>query len=167
MARTGHSAKPRDPRDKIVSLDRLVKLLARRGRKTVVFTNGVFDLLHPGHVNLLLAARRLGDALVVGINSDASVRRLKGPERPFITARQRALMLAALEAVDYVVTFGEDTPLELVRRIRPDILVKGGEWSQDAIVGADLVEAGGGRVVRIPMIKGISTTSLARSIRGG
>ncbi len=167
MARAGASARPRDPQDKIATLDRLVMRLSRRGRKRIVFTNGVFDLLHPGHVSLLLAARRLGDTLVVGINSDASVRRLKGPERPFITARQRALMVAALEAVDHVVVFGEDTPLKLIRRIEPDVLVKGGEWSQGSIVGADLVEARGGRVVRIRMLGGISTTALARSIRGG
>jgi D-beta-D-heptose 7-phosphate kinase/D-beta-D-heptose 1-phosphate adenosyltransferase len=161
----GSGGRPRDPRDKIVTADRLESLLARRGRRRIVFTNGVFDLLHPGHVSLLLRARMLGDALIVAINTDASVRRLKGPWRPFIPARQRALMLGSLEAVDYVVTFGDDTPLRLVRRIRPDVLVKGGEWSRGTIVGRDVVEAGGGIVVRIPMLAGFSTTGLARSIR--
>ncbi len=158
----------RDPRAKVLTLPRLAAALARRrhGRR-VVFTNGVFDLLHPGHVRLLLAARRLGDLLVVGMNSDASVRRLKGPDRPFVKQRDRAAMLAALEAVDYVVIFGQDTPARLIERLRPDVLVKGGDWSRDRIVGREVVEAAGGRVVRLPLLKGHSTTRLAGRVRRG
>jgi len=138
---------------------------ARRAGKRVVFTNGVFDLLHPGHVALLQKARALGDLLVVAVNSDASVRRLKGPGRPFIAQRDRALMLAALEAVDHVLIFTQDTPLRLIERILPDVLVKGGDWKTGAIVGRDVVEGRGGRVVRVPVREGFSTTRIARSIR--
>jgi D-beta-D-heptose 7-phosphate kinase/D-beta-D-heptose 1-phosphate adenosyltransferase len=131
----------------------------------VVFTNGVFDLLHPGHVDVLVAARALGAALVVGVNDDDSVRRLKGPSRPVRTAADRAYVLAALEAVDAVVIFPEDTPLELIRRVRPDVLVKGGDYSLDAVVGRDDVEAWGGRVVIVPLTAGHSTTSIIHRLR--
>lgn len=135
----------------------------RRGRR-VVFTNGCFDLLHPGHVRYLAAARRAGDLLVVAINSDRSVRRLKGPGRPVQHEDARAEVLAALAAVDLVVIFDEETPFEVIRVIEPDVLAKGADWKADAIVGADLVRARGGKVLRIALVPGQSTTRLvARS----
>lgn len=155
-----------DPKRKILPKARLRATLKRaRGKGRLVFTNGVFDLLHPGHVRLLATARSLGDLLVVGINTDASVRRLKGPERPFVGQKDRAFMLAALESVDYVVMFAENTPARLIAMVQPDILVKGGDWSTDEIVGRDVVEARGGRVVRVPLAKGHSTTGLVKHIR--
>jgi rfaE bifunctional protein nucleotidyltransferase chain/domain len=132
----------------------------------VVFTNGVFDLLHPGHVELLEAARREGHALVVGLNSDASVRRLgKGAERPVLSEGARARVLAGLAAVDCVVLFDEDTPLELIKTLAPDVLVKGADYERERIVGGDWVEARGGRVVRVPMVEGFSTSSLVERLR--
>jgi rfaE bifunctional protein nucleotidyltransferase chain/domain len=132
----------------------------------VVFTNGVFDLLHPGHVELLEAARREGDVLVVGVNSDASVRRLgKGAERPLVADAGRARVLAGLAAVDRVVLFDEDTPLELIQALAPDVLVKGADYPRDRIVGADWVEARGGRVVRVPLSSGFSTSALVERLR--
>jgi D-beta-D-heptose 7-phosphate kinase/D-beta-D-heptose 1-phosphate adenosyltransferase len=159
-------ALPRDPKDKIVSLRRLVSAIksARRTGRRVVFTNGVFDLLHPGHARLLQRARALGDLLVVAVNSDASVKRLKGPGRPFVGGRERAFMLASLEAVDHVVIFGEDTPLSVIEKVQPDVLVKGGDWKAGAIVGAEIVRARGGRVVRVPLVMGFSTTGIARRV---
>lgn len=137
---------------------------ARSGR--VAFTNGVFDLLHPGHVDILLGARRAGDHLVVGLNSDASVRRLKGPARPVRSEAERAYVLAALEAVDCVVVFGEDTPLELIRALRPDVLVKGGDYHEGTIVGAPDVRGWGGDVRVIPLTPGQSTTNIIQALRG-
>jgi len=132
----------------------------------VVFTNGVFDLLHAGHVALLEAARAAGDALVVGVNSDVSVRRLgKGPDRPLVAGAERARVLAALAAVDCVVLFDEDTPLALIQRLHPDVLVKGADYAPEAIVGAAEVEGWGGRVVRVPLVEGKSTTDLVRKLR--
>jgi D-glycero-beta-D-manno-heptose 1-phosphate adenylyltransferase len=132
----------------------------------VVFTNGVFDLLHPGHVELLEAARREGTALIVGVNSDLSARRLeKGPQRPVTGEAARARVLAALAAVDCVILFDEDTPLRLIQSLEPDVLVKGADYSRAAIVGADLVEARGGRVVRIPLVSGFSTTAIVERLR--
>lgn len=132
----------------------------------VVFTNGVFDLLHPGHVELLERARAEGSALVVGVNADSSVRRLaKGAERPIVPEAARARVLAGLAAVDCVVLFNEDTPLELIRALAPDVLVKGADYGRDAIVGADLVEERGGRVVRVPIVAGFSTTSIVERLR--
>jgi rfaE bifunctional protein nucleotidyltransferase chain/domain len=132
----------------------------------VVFTNGVFDLLHPGHVELLEAARAEGDALVVGLNSDASVRRLgKGAERPVAGEEARARVLAGLAAVDCVVLFDEDTPQSLIEALAPDVLVKGADYARDAIVGGDWVEARGGRVVRVPLLPGFSTSSLVERLR--
>jgi D-beta-D-heptose 7-phosphate kinase/D-beta-D-heptose 1-phosphate adenosyltransferase len=135
-------------------------------RGALVFTNGVFDLLHPGHVDVLDRARREGSALIVGVNSDASVKRLKGPERPIRTATERAIVLAGLEAVDAVVVFDQDTPFDLVQVIAPDVIVKGGDYSPETIVGADLVTARGGRVVVIPLVDGHSTTSTIEKLRG-
>jgi len=133
----------------------------------VVFTNGVFDLLHPGHIDLLLGARSEGSHLVVGLNSDASVRRLgKGPGRPARTEAERAVVLAALAMVDAVVVFDQDTPLELVQRLQPDVIVKGGDYTPATVVGAAEVTARGGRVVIIPVTPGHSTTSTIRKLRG-
>jgi rfaE bifunctional protein nucleotidyltransferase chain/domain len=132
----------------------------------VVFTNGVFDLLHPGHVELLESARAEGAVLVVGVNSDASVRRLgKGADRPLATQEARARVLAGLAAVDCVVLFDEDTPQSLIEALAPDVLVKGADYARDTIVGADWVEARGGRVVRVPLVPGFSTTSLVERLR--
>ena len=137
---------------------------ARRG--LVVFTNGVFDLLHPGHVDVLVGARSRGDALVVGINSDTSVKRLKGPDRPIRSEADRAFVLASLEAVDAVCVFDEDTPLELVRALRPDVIVKGGDYSPENVVGAAEVRSWGGECVIIPLTPGHSTTSIIEQLRG-
>ncbi|MGH7532479.1 MAG: D-glycero-beta-D-manno-heptose 1-phosphate adenylyltransferase [Gemmatimonadales bacterium] len=132
----------------------------------VVFTNGVFDLLHPGHVELLERARAEGGALVVGVNSDGSVRRLgKGGDRPIVPESARARVLAALAAVDCVVLFDEDTPLELIRALEPDVLVKGADYTRDRIVGADLVEARGGKVIRVPVVAGFSSSSIIERLR--
>jgi D-beta-D-heptose 7-phosphate kinase/D-beta-D-heptose 1-phosphate adenosyltransferase len=136
----------------------------RAAGKRVVFTNGVFDLLHPGHVRYLQAARAEGDALIVGVNSDRSVRAIKGPFRPLTPENERAEILAALACVDAAVVFDQDTPAEIIRRIQPDVLVKGADWAADAIVGRDTVEASGGRVVRIPIEQGWSTTSIVAAI---
>lgn len=138
---------------------------ARRRGERIVFTNGCYDLLHAGHVQSLEQARRLGDRLVVALNSDASVRRLKGRDRPFVPARRRALILAALEAVDWVVVFRADTPLATIRALRPDILAKGGDWQLDRIVGRELVEGWGGRVVRLREVPGLRTSKLVETIQ--
>jgi D-beta-D-heptose 7-phosphate kinase/D-beta-D-heptose 1-phosphate adenosyltransferase len=138
----------------------------RAAGKTIVFTNGVFDLLHPGHVRYLQRARGLGDALIVGLNSDRSVRANKGPGRPITPEAERAEMLLALEAVDAVVVFDEDTPHEVISALQPDVLVKGADWGEHAIVGRDIVEARGGRVVRIPVEAGHSTSAIVEKIRG-
>jgi D-glycero-beta-D-manno-heptose 1-phosphate adenylyltransferase len=137
----------------------------RAAAKTVVFTNGVFDLLHVGHLRYLQQARALGDALIVGLNSDESVRRIKGPGRPITAEGERAEILEALACVDGVVIFGEATPHELIAALQPDILVKGADWAADAIVGRDIVEKRGGRVVRVPIEPGHSTTALVEKIR--
>jgi rfaE bifunctional protein nucleotidyltransferase chain/domain len=142
---------------------------ARRWRQQqpgrVVFTNGVFDLLHPGHIDVLCGARTRGDALVVGLNSDASVKRLKGPDRPVRSEAERAYVLAALECVDAVVLFEQDTPLELVQMLEPNVIVKGGDYSPDTVVGAREVRARGGDVVIIPLTPGQSTTSIIEKLR--
>jgi rfaE bifunctional protein nucleotidyltransferase chain/domain len=130
----------------------------------VAFTNGVFDLLHPGHIDLLIAARGTADALVVGVNSDDSVRRLKGPGRPVRSAAERAFVLAAVEWVDLVVVFSEDTPLELVKTLKPDVIVKGGDYTEATIVGATEVKSWGGRVVVVPLTAGQSTTAIIRKL---
>ena len=151
---------------KILTWSALRRRLAawrRRGAR-VVFTNGCFDLLHPGHVRYLRAARRLGDVLVVGVNSDASVRRLKGPTRPIVPGAARCEVLAALEMVDAVVLFDQDTPYELIALVQPDVLVKGGDWPIDKIIGRDVVEARGGKVVTIPFVEGASTTGIIEKI---
>lgn len=143
-------------------------LRARRAEgATIVFTNGCFDLLHIGHTRYLQAARQLGDLLVVGVNSDASVRSLgKGEDRPLVPAAQRAEVLAGLACVDYVVLFDEPDPGALIADLQPDVLVKGGDWEPDRIVGREVVERRGGRVLTIPLVPGLSTTDLIRKIRG-
>jgi D-beta-D-heptose 7-phosphate kinase/D-beta-D-heptose 1-phosphate adenosyltransferase len=137
----------------------------RADGKTVVFTNGVFDLLHPGHVRYLREARRLGDALIVGVNSDHSVRANKGADRPLTPEAERAEILVALECVDAAVIFDEDTPHDLISTLQPDVLVKGADWGENAVVGRDIVEARGGRVVRIPVERGYSTSGIVEKIR--
>jgi D-beta-D-heptose 7-phosphate kinase/D-beta-D-heptose 1-phosphate adenosyltransferase len=139
---------------------------ARAAGRRLVFTNGCFDLFHVGHARLLAAARAFGDLLVVGVNSDASVRRLKGPDRPVLRLEERAELLAALRAVDVVAAFEEDTPLELIRCVRPHVIVKGGDWSKEDVVGREVVEAAGGGVEIVPLVSGQSTTALLRRIRG-
>jgi D-beta-D-heptose 7-phosphate kinase/D-beta-D-heptose 1-phosphate adenosyltransferase len=138
--------------------------LRERGQ-TFAFTNGVFDLLHPGHVRYLRAARTLADALIVGINSDRSVRSNKGASRPVTPAAERAEIVAALDCVNAVVIFDEDTPHQIIAALKPDVLVKGADWAADAIVGRDIVEACGGRVVRVPVEPGYSTTRILERIR--
>lgn len=151
---------------KILTWTELRKRLDERAGKKVVFTNGCFDILHPGHVDLLARARALGDLLVLGLNTDASVRRLgKGGDRPVNPQAVRAFVLAHLESVDAVAFFDEDTPYELIREVQPDVLIKGGDWQPDAIVGKDIVEARGGSVLSLPLIEGFSTTSLINKIR--
>ena len=152
---------------RVLSRSRAVELVAqlRQSGQTVVFTNGVFDLLHPGHVRYLETARSLGDALIVGLNADASVRRNKGPSRPITPEGERAEVLAALASVAAVVIFPEDTPAEIVRALQPDILVKGADWAADQIVGRDTVEARGGRVVLVPVEAGHSTTTIVERVR--
>lgn len=136
--------------------------LRNEGRK-VVFTNGCFDILHAGHLNCLIAARKLGDVLIVGMNSDNSIRRYKGEKRPIISENERAFMLAGLEVVDYVVVFDEDEPYSLVCELLPDILVKGSDWTH-YISGRDVVEKHGGRVVLLPLVEGLSTTNIVQKV---
>jgi D-glycero-beta-D-manno-heptose 1-phosphate adenylyltransferase len=139
---------------------------ARDAGRTVVFTNGCFDVLHIGHVRLLVQAKAEGDLLVVALNTDASVRRQnKGEDRPIHRLVERGELLAALAAVDFVTYFDEDTPLRLIERVQPDVLVKGGDWGPDQIVGSDIVEARGGRVVRVPLVAGKSTTKIVNKMR--
>jgi rfaE bifunctional protein nucleotidyltransferase chain/domain len=149
-----------------MSWQRAKQWRASLDQRTVVFTNGVFDLLHPGHLDVLFAARQQGDALIVGINSDASVRRLKGETRPVRSERERALVLAALRMVDAVVVFEQDTPLELIRALEPNVLVKGGDYTEATVVGAEDVRARGGRVVIVPLTPGHSTTAIVEKLRG-
>lgn len=156
----------RDSDSKIKHRDVLATILEqeRTKGKSVVFTNGCFDLLHAGHVKYLQAARRLGDLLVMGLNSDASVRRLKGPKRPLIGEDERAHILAALDCIDYVCLFDEDTPLELITALRPQVLVKGGDYTPEGVVGKELVESYGGRVELIPFVDGKSTTNIIEKV---
>lgn len=153
------------PLDKIMDWPRAAEW-RRKLPGRLVFTNGVFDLLHPGHVDVLLGARSRGNALVVGVNSDESVRRLKGPGRPVRSAAERCYVLAALGMVDAVVVFDQDTPLELIRALHPDVLVKGGDYSEESIVGARDVRSWGGEVAVIPLTPGHSTTSTIERLRG-
>ena len=152
---------------KLKNLDEIAELAAeaRQSRKRIVFTNGCFDLLHRGHVHLLRQAKALGDILVVGVNSDRSVKTIKGPTRPILPENDRVELIAAMEMVDYVVLFDEPDPYRLISMIKPNVLAKGGDWSGDKIIGADIVERDGGRVAVIPYLKGFSTTEIIERIR--
>lgn len=153
--------------NKILSKDRLKETIEeykKEGRK-IVFTNGCFDILHAGHVRYLSDAKKLGDILVLAINSDSSVRSIKGEPRPFIPQAERAYVVASLESVDYVTIFDEDTPLLLIEYLQPHILVKGGDWAEETVVGRDSVTKWGGRVVIMPEVKGISTTNIIEKIK--
>lgn len=157
---------PRPGSSKILSRGEAMARFGPSRTLKLVFTNGCFDLLHAGHAEYLERARALGDALVVGLNTDASARRLeKGSERPYVGEADRALIVAALESVDAVCLFDEDTPAELIAELLPDVLVKGADYTLDQVVGRDLVEAGGGRVELIPLVEGRSTTGLVRRIK--
>lgn len=155
----------RDAASKIATRDQARQRLAQRAGRRVVFTNGCFDVLHRGHVEYLAAARALGDLLVVGLNTDASVSRLKGADRPVNALDDRAAVLAALESVDLVVPFAEDTPLELIRALRPEVLAKGADYAIEDVVGADDVRGWGGDVALIPLVEGRSTTSLIQRLQ--
>lgn len=151
---------------KIVTAEEFEKIRSESlSGKKIVFTNGCFDILHAGHVDLLSRAGENGDCLVLGLNSDKSVRSIKGEKRPVTGQRQRAFVLAGLECIDYVIYFDEDTPYNLISRVQPDVLVKGGDWSVDNIVGRDIVEGRGGEVLSLPLLPGYSTTSVIRFIR--
>ena len=151
---------------KILPLPALLEALKPFRDRRIVFTNGCFDIVHPGHVDLLQRTRGLGDILVLGLNDDASVRRQgKGPDRPVNTLQDRAFVLAHLASVDFITPFAEDTPLSLIEAIRPHILVKGGDWQAENIVGRDIVESGGGQVLSLPLLPGYSTTALIHKIR--
>jgi len=142
------------------------KLLKEKERKRkIVFTNGCFDLLHIGHIKLLKEAKRQGDILIVAINSDDSVKRLKGPGRPLFPVSERAEILASLEMVDYVTIFDTDDPYPIISKLKPDILVKGGDWEKEKIVGRDIVESTGGKVIRVPLLEGYSTSGIIQKIR--
>jgi rfaE bifunctional protein nucleotidyltransferase chain/domain len=153
--------------DKLKTLDELIKIAAqaRRTGKSVVFTNGCFDLLHRGHVHVLRQAKAAGDLLVVAINSDQSVKAIKGPTRPVAAEMDRLELIAAMEMVDYVILFDEPDPSKLITAIKPNVLAKGGDWGADEVVGADIVEREGGRVLLVPYLKGYSTTEIIERIR--
>ncbi|MBM3250189.1 MAG: D-glycero-beta-D-manno-heptose 1-phosphate adenylyltransferase [Candidatus Omnitrophica bacterium] len=153
-------------KDKIksrVGLERIVSGLKRRGRR-IVFTNGCFDLLHFGHARYLEQAKRFGDILIVGVNSDSSVRKIKGKKRPIVKERDRASLIAALESVDFVTIFSEPTPLRLIQRLKPDVLIKGADWNKKGIVGEEFVKGRGGRVATVKLERGRSTTGLIGKI---
>jgi rfaE bifunctional protein nucleotidyltransferase chain/domain len=154
-----------DPADKILAPTEIMRRYARPRTGAIVFTNGCFDILHRGHVAYLYEARALGDTLIVGLNTDASVRRLKGEGRPVVGQDDRAYILAGLACVDAVTFFDDDTPARLIEALLPDVLVKGGDYSPDAVVGRDAVEAAGGRLVLIPFVTGRSTTGILQRIR--
>ncbi|HEX6309814.1 MAG TPA: D-glycero-beta-D-manno-heptose 1-phosphate adenylyltransferase [Longimicrobiales bacterium] len=156
---------PLDPGAKILSRDELLRRYGRPRAESIVFTNGCFDILHRGHVTYLTQARSLGDRLIVGVNTDASVRRLKGAGRPVIDEDDRAFVVAALACVDAVTLFDEDTPAELIAALLPDVLTKGGDYAPDQVIGRDIVERSGGRLVLIPVVSGRSTTGILERIQ--
>jgi len=158
---------PKTVSDKVKSLSNLctIAIQARENGKTLVFTNGCFDILHRGHVHVLRQAKAQGDLLIVGINSDRSIKAIKGPNRPIMAETDRIELIAALEMVDYVVVYDEPDPYKLIAAIKPNVLVKGGDWSADKISGADIVERNGGRVAVIPYLPGFSTTEIIERIR--
>ncbi|MCD6093710.1 MAG: D-glycero-beta-D-manno-heptose 1-phosphate adenylyltransferase [Candidatus Omnitrophica bacterium] len=147
----------------IEELKEIVEELKREGKK-IVFTNGCFDILHIGHINYLREAKNKGDALIIGLNNDASVKKIKGQGRPIIPQNERAEILAALEFVDFVTIFEEETPLNLIKEIKPDVLVKGGDWKKEEVVGSDFVESYGGKTVLIPLVEGKSTSLIIEKI---
>jgi D-glycero-beta-D-manno-heptose 1-phosphate adenylyltransferase len=155
-----------DIKKKIISLDDFLPIRAKikNEKKKLVFTNGCFDLIHRGHIEYLTAARKLGDYLVIGLNSDKSVRKIKGPNRPIVSQEDRAFVLSALEAVDFVLIFDEPTPEEIIKKILPDVLVKGADWNEENIVGADVVKKNGGEVVRINFVEGCSSTNIIEAV---
>jgi rfaE bifunctional protein nucleotidyltransferase chain/domain len=156
-------------KNKILNLDELENILFQIREKglTIVFTNGCFDILHKGHIRYLADASELADVFIVGLNTDSSVQRLKGPHRPLQDQESRAISISALAFVDYVVMFDEDTPLELLKKIKPNILVKGGDYKIENIVGYDLVTSYDGKVISLPLVKGYSTTSIIKKISSG
>jgi rfaE bifunctional protein nucleotidyltransferase chain/domain len=155
--------------DKVKNLGELKKIRAalKRAHKKVVFTNGCFDIIHVGHVRLMREAKKQGDVLVLAINSDASVRQLKGAKRPYVPEDERAEVMAALESVDYVIIFNELDPLRVITEIQPDVLVRGGDWTVDTIIGRDVVEGAGGKVISLPFVEGLSTTNIIQRILEG
>jgi rfaE bifunctional protein nucleotidyltransferase chain/domain len=163
----GFSCYPLNVSEKVKSLDELETLTAaaRTNGKIVVFTNGCFDLLHRGHIYLLREAKALGDLLVVAINSDQSVKAIKGPTRPILAETDRLELIASMEMVDYVVLFDEPDPYNIISILRPHILVKGGDWSAEEVIGGDLVQGNGGKVVVVPYLKGFSTTEIIAKLR--
>ena len=152
--------------DKVKTQDELIPILdtLRKKGKKVVFTNGCFDILHVGHVRYLKEAKGYGDILIVAVNSDSSVKTIKGDKRPIVSQSERAEVVAALEMVDYVTMFDEDTPYNVIKKLQPDVLIKGGDWTIDKIVGRDIVEARGGKVIAIPFIEGASTTGIVERV---
>jgi D-glycero-beta-D-manno-heptose 1-phosphate adenylyltransferase len=161
------SCYPKDVPEKLKSLEELIAIAAaaRAKGQTVVFTNGCFDLLHRGHLHTLRQAKAAGDLLIVAMNSDRSVKSIKAPQRPILPETDRLELIAALEMVDYVILFDEPDPYTLIAAIKPQVLAKGGDWSSEKIIGADIVEAAGGRVAVIPYLKGISTTAIIERIK--
>lgn len=153
-------------KNKLISLEKLKKHIksARKKGQTIVFTNGCFDIIHAGHVRYLNKAKSLGSILIIGLNSDSSVKTIKGEKRPIVPQTERAEVLSGLEAVDYVVLFNEPTPIKLIKAVLPDILVKGADWASHEIVGGDVVKAAGGRIKRVKLVKGRSTTNIIRKI---
>ena len=152
--------------DKIKTQDELKPILdkLKKEGKKVVFTNGCFDILHVGHIRYLKEAKGYGDILVVAVNSDLSVKSIKGDKRPIVSQSERAEVVAALEMVDYVIMFDEDTPYNIIKKLQPDVLIKGGDWTIDKIIGRDIVEARGGKVIAIPFIEGASTTGIVERV---
>ena len=153
---------------KIKTLDELEPIVAaaKRDGKTVLFTNGCFDLLHRGHVHLLRQSKNLGDILIVAVNSDRSVREIKGPTRPILPEIDRLSLISAMEMVDYVILFEEPDPYRVIKALRPNVLVKGGDWGEDEVVGSDVVKQNGGRVELVPYLKGFSTSEIIEKVRG-
>ena len=158
---------PRGLKTKLKALEIIkneIQPLQQQGKK-IVFTNGCFDILHAGHVDIFQQARNLGDALVIAVNSDISIKKIKGEKRPVVPQAQRMQVLAALEAIDYVVIFDEENPLKIIKELQPDILVKGGDWPVETIVGREIVEKKGGKVLSIPLMEGISTTNIIEEVK--
>ncbi|RKY44693.1 MAG: D-glycero-beta-D-manno-heptose 1-phosphate adenylyltransferase [Candidatus Omnitrophota bacterium] len=149
---------------KVSKLASLVKTLKKK-KKKIVFTNGCFDLIHPGHIKLLSSAKKYGEVLILGLNSDSSIRKIKGEKRPIFKEKERIEILSAITYIDYIVVFKEETPFKLIKIIKPDVLVKGGDWKEKDIVGADFVKKQGGKVIRIKLKKGYSTTTLIEKIK--